>query len=99
MNYGIKKKLAFNKFLIVVDEDVDAKDTSKVAWKVFNNIDAKRDLEIVEVSDQNFGHRVGIDATKKTALDQHPRQWPNDIVMSDEIKEKVTRRWSEYGIN
>ena len=94
-----QEEMAFNKFLIVVDEDVDAKDTSKVAWKVFNNIDAKRDLEIVEVSDQNFGHRVGIDATKKTALDQHPRQWPNDIVMSDEIKEKVTRRWSEYGIN
>lgn len=60
-----QEEMAFNKFLIVVDEDVDAKDTSKVAWKVFNNIDAKRDLEIVEVSDQNFGHRVGIDATKR----------------------------------
>ena len=35
--------MKYNKFLIVVDEDVDSTDTSKVAWKVFNNIDAMRD--------------------------------------------------------
>lgn len=90
--------MAFNKFLIVVDEEVDAKDASKVAWKVFNNIDAKRDLVIEEASG-DFGHRLGIDATKKLALDDHPREWPDDIVMSDEVKEKVTRRWSEYKID
>ena len=90
--------MEFNKFLIVVDEDVEAKDTSKVAWKVFNNIDAKRDLVIEEASG-DFGHRLGIDATKKLALDDHPREWPDDIVMSAEIKEKVTRRWSEYKID
>lgn len=90
--------MEFNKLLIVVDEDVEATDTSKVAWKVFNNIDAKRDLTIKEVSG-NFGHRLGIDATKKLELDGHPREWPDDIVMSEDIKEKVTARWSEYGIN
>ncbi|MBQ5701631.1 MAG: hypothetical protein IIV68_05860, partial [Alistipes sp.] len=47
-----------------------------------------------------------IDATKKTTLDQHPRQWPNDIVMSDEIKEIVNfarhlavPMWVSYGYN
>ena len=93
------EEMKYNKFLIIVDEEVDAKDTSKVAWKVFNNIDAMRDLVICEVSTENFGHRLGIDATKKLAIDDHPREWPDDIVMSDEIKEKVTRRWSEYGID
>lgn len=91
--------MKYNKFLIIVDEDVEASDTSKVAWKVFNNIDAKRDLVICEVPSENFGHRLGIDATKKLELDGHPREWPDDIVMSDDIKEKVTRRWSEYGID
>lgn len=91
--------MKYNKFLIIVDEEVDAKDTSKVAWKVFNNIDAMRDLVIREVPSENFGHRLGIDATKKLAMDGHPREWPDDIVMSEEIKEKVTRRWSEYGID
>ncbi len=40
------EEMKYNKFLIIVDEEVDAKDTSKVAWKVFNNIDAMRDLVI-----------------------------------------------------
>lgn len=93
------EEMKYNKFLIIVDDEVDAKDTSKVAWKVFNNIDAMRDLVVCEVPSENFGHRLGIDATKKLAIDDHPREWPDDIVMSDEIKEKVTRRWSEYGID
>lgn len=91
--------MKYNKFLIVVDEDVDSTDTSKVAWKVFNNIDAMRDLVIREVPSEQFGHRLGIDATKKLAMDGHQRVWPYDIVMSDDVKEKVTRRWSEYGID
>ena len=91
--------MKYNKFLIVVDEDVDSTDTSKVAWKVFNNIDAMRDLVIREVPSEQFGHRLGIDATKKLAMDGPQRVWPDDIVMSDDVKEKVTRRWSEYGID
>ena len=91
--------MKYNKFFIVVDEDVDSTDTSKVAWKVFNNIDAMRDLVIREVPSEQFGHRLGIDATKKLAMDGHQRVWPDDIVMSDDVKEKVTRRWSEYGID
>ena len=93
------KDMEFNKFLIVVDEDVDANDVSKVAWKVFNNIDAKRDIVISEVNneDNNFGHRIGIVATKKWRGEGHNREWPDDISMCDEIKEKVTKRWREYG--
>ena len=92
--------MKYNKLLIIVDEDVDANDVSKAAWKVFNNIDAKRDLVISEVNleDNNFGHRIGIDATKKWYDEGHKREWPDDIVMCDEIKEKVTKRWREYGI-
>lgn len=92
--------MKYNKFLIVVDKEVDANDLSTVAWKVFNNIDAKRDLLIEEADFDNencFGHRLGIDATKKFKEEGHTREWPDDIVMSEEIKKKVTKRWSEYG--
>ena len=92
--------MRYNKFLIVVDKDVDANDISTVAWKVFNNIDAKRDLLIEEVNFDNedcFGHRLGIDATKKLKEEGHNREWPDDIIMSADIKKKVTKRWSEYG--
>ncbi|HAX74140.1 MAG TPA: menaquinone biosynthesis decarboxylase, partial [Firmicutes bacterium] len=91
--------MKYNKFLIIVDEDVNPKDVSNVAWKVFNNIDADRDLLISEVlGEKHFGHRLGIDATKKMRDQQHKREWPNDIEMSEDIKELVSKRWSEYGL-
>ena len=41
-------QMMYTKMIIIVDEDVDPQDVSTVAWKAFNNIDAKRDLVISE---------------------------------------------------
>jgi 3-polyprenyl-4-hydroxybenzoate decarboxylase len=27
----------------------------------------------------------------------HPRPWPERILMTPEVREKVNRRWAEYG--
>lgn len=81
-----------DKFLVTVDAEVDPRDLSTVMWKVFNNIDAKRDLMIIE-------DRIGIDATKKWKEEGLTREWPNDIVMSEEIKQRVDERWDKYGID
>lgn len=100
-------QMMFAKFIIVVDADVDVQNTSEVMWKVFNNVDPKRDLTItegpLEVLDHSaplplFGAKIGIDATKKWIEEGHEREWPKDIVMSEEIKKKVTQRWKEYGL-
>ncbi len=80
------------KFVIVVDSFIDPKDLSTVMWKVFNNIDASRDIVI-------HGQKIGIDATRKFPGEGLTRDWPDDIVMSDEMKEVVSERWSEYGID
>jgi len=99
-------QMMYTKMIIVVDENISPQDLSTVAWKVFNNIDAKRDVVIVEgpldaldhASDiPHYGHKMGIDATKKWASEGHTREWPNDIEMTDDIKELVSRRWEEYG--
>ena len=81
-----------HKFVFAVDDDVDPQDLSTVMWKVFNNIDAKRDLIKIE-------NKIGIDATKKWKEEGLTRDWPNDIVMTKEIKDKVSKRWKEYGFN
>lgn len=100
-------QMMYTKLIIVIDEDVSPQDISKVAWKVFNNIDAKRDLIISEgpldaldhASPLHLlGHRLGIDATKKWASEGYEREWPDDILMSEDIIELVNKRWSEYGI-
>lgn len=95
------------KLIIVVDHDVDVQNLSEVMWRVFNNIDPKRDITIVngplDALDHSspmphYGSKMGIDATRKWAQEGHPREWPEDITMSKEIKDLVDRKWGKYGI-
>lgn len=99
-------QMMYTKMIIVVDEKVNPHDVSKVMWKVFNNIDPKRDLVITEgpldALDHSsptalYGNRIGIDATKKWASEGHTREWPDDIEMSETVKKLVDERWQEYG--
>ena len=100
-------QMMYTKMIIVVDENIDPSDLSTVAWKVFNNIDAKSDVVISEgpldaldhaSNLPHYGYRMGIDATKKWKSEGHTRDWPDDIEMTKDIKELVTGRWAEYGI-
>jgi 4-hydroxy-3-polyprenylbenzoate decarboxylase len=47
---------------------------------------------------QFVGGKLGIDATHK-GPHEGTREWPAEIVMSDEIKALVTSRWGEYGLD
>ena len=95
------------KMIVVVDAHVNVQDISEVAWRVFNNIDAKHDLEIIEgpldVLDHSspmakWGAKLGIDATKTWPEEGHSREWPDEIRMSDEIRAKVDAKWKELGL-
>jgi len=95
------------KNVIVVDEYVNVHDLSEVAWRVGNNVDPARDLVVVEgpVDDLDhaslrpkYGGKLGIDATAKGPGDGFAREWPDEIVMSEEIKRLVDSRWHEYGL-
>lgn len=99
-------QMMYTKMIVVVDENINPHDLSTVAWKVFNNIDAARDVVIVEgpldALDHasplaHYGHKMGIDATKKWTSEGHLREWPEDIEMTQDIKSLVDRRWKEYG--
>jgi 4-hydroxy-3-polyprenylbenzoate decarboxylase len=95
------------KNIVVVSENVDVHDLSEVAWRATGNIDPKRDLVIVEGAMDDLDHaalrhryggKLGIDATEKGQLDDIRQEWPEEIVMSEEIRRLVTRRWREYGL-
>jgi len=45
-----------------------------------------------------FGGKLGVDATEKTEADGIEQPWPDEIVMSEDIRALVTRRWAEYGL-
>jgi 4-hydroxy-3-polyprenylbenzoate decarboxylase len=94
--------------LIVVDDDVDVHDTRAVTWFALNNIDASRDLVVMPgpVDDLDhsgsylvsLGHKLGVDATRKGASEGYTRVWPPDIAMDEAMRDRVSKRWSEYGI-
>jgi 4-hydroxy-3-polyprenylbenzoate decarboxylase len=100
-------QMMYTKLIIVVDDDVDLKDLSRVAWVVFNNIDAGRDLVLskgpLDALDHSspeprYGTRLGVDATKKLPEEGHDREWPKALEMTADIVAKVDSRWKEYGI-
>jgi 4-hydroxy-3-polyprenylbenzoate decarboxylase len=95
------------KTIVVVSEHVNVQDLSEVAWRATGNIDPKRDLVILEgpMDDldhaalrHRYGGKLGVDATEKGPLDDVEQAWPEEIRMSDEIRERVARRWNEYGL-
>lgn len=99
-------QMMYTKMIVVVDEAVNPHDLSTVAWKVFNNIDAKRDIVFSEgpldaldhaSNKRHYGWRIGIDATIKYSEEGYTRTWPDEISMREDIKELVNGRWREYG--
>lgn len=101
-----KGQMMFSKLLIIVDDDVDVQNLSYTAWRVLNNVDWRRDVVIAEgplddldhaANFPRYGSKMGIDATRKSREEGMMRDWPDEISMSQEIKELVTKRWTEYG--
>src|SRR6266403_3293480 len=97
----------FTKCIVVVDEDVDVQDIGDVVLKVFNNIDPERDIQFtlgpVDSLDHasrlpNFGSKMGIDATRKWATEGFSRPWPDEILMDEETKAMVDKKWKDLGI-
>lgn len=74
--------------LLVLEAHVNTDNTSQVLWKLFNNLDPKRD---VHVSDQ----RVGIDVTRKMPEEGYRQNWPEEIVMSEDIVQRVDQKWHQ----
>jgi len=98
-------QIMFTKFVIIVDSDINVHDLSEVCWKVFNNVDPERDCVIskgaVDVLDHasqmhGYGGKMGIDATKKWESEGFTREWPDEIIMSEEIKNKVSSKLKLY---
>ena len=99
-------QMMFTKFIIIVDKHVNVHDMSEVALHVFGNVDPKRDtmfaegpLDILDHSAPMFGYgsKMGIDATRKWKSEGYTRDWPDEIIMSADVRDLVDKRWAEYG--
>ena len=101
------RQFMYTKLVIVVDADIDARDWKDVMWAVSTNVDAQRDITVIENTpidyldfaspESGLGSKLGIDATTKVPPEVH-RDWGNKLRMSDDVIGEVTRKWASYGL-
>ena len=105
--WGLGHMMMLTRNIIVVDAGVDVQDVREVAWRTLNNVDAGRDLVFAPGPVDHLDHagplpllgtRLGIDATRKGPEEGYTREWPEEMVMSEEVKANVAHRWREYGL-
>ena len=101
------RQFMYTKFVIVVDESINARDWKDVIWAISTNVDPARDVTMIERTpidyldfaspDSGLGSKMGIDATTKIGAETH-REWGRKIRMSDDIIDEVTKKWQSYGL-
>lgn len=100
-------QMMFSKMIVVVDDHVNMHDEQDVLFHMGANVDWRRDTVVVDgpcdILDHctpyyGTGGKIGIDATRKIPGEGVVRDWPDELTMTDEIKQLVERRWKEYGL-
>jgi 4-hydroxy-3-polyprenylbenzoate decarboxylase len=90
------------KVVVVVDQDVDVQNPGEVVWKALCAIDPQRDVDFVlgpvDTLDhaarmQDFGSKMGIDATRKWPEEGFGRPWPDEIKMDPAVKARIDALW------
>ncbi len=93
----------FTKVIVVLDHDVNIHNYSEVVWKTLCALDPERDVQFslgpVDTLDhaarmQDFGSKMGIDATRKWPSEGFLRPWPDEILMDQATKKRVDALWT-----
>jgi 4-hydroxy-3-polyprenylbenzoate decarboxylase len=101
------RQFMYTKWVIVVDDDIDARDWKDVMWAVSTRMDPARDITVIENTpidyldfaspESGLGSKVGLDATDKWPPETH-REWGRKLAMDDATVEAVTQMWSRLGL-
>ncbi|MHB1218142.1 MAG: UbiD family decarboxylase [Alphaproteobacteria bacterium] len=101
------RQFMYTKWVIVVDDDIDARDWKDVMWALSTRMDPARDITLVENTpidyldfaspESGLGSKIGLDATNKWPPETK-REWGRKMRMEQEVIDKVTREWSSYGL-
>lgn len=105
--WSFLKQFMYTKFIVVTDDDVNARDWRDVIWAMTTRMDPSRDTVIVENTPIDYldfaspisglGGKIGFDATNKWSGETQ-REWGRPITMSTEVKAKIDAMWAQLGI-
>ena len=97
----------YTKWVIIVDDDINARDWKDVMWAISTRMDPARDITAIENTpidyldfaspESGLGSKVGMDATNKWPPETK-REWGVQIAMDPKIVEQVTDRWATLGL-
>lgn len=101
------RQFMYTKWVIVVDDDINARDWKDVMWAMSTRMDPARDCTIIEHTPIDYldfaspvsglGSKVGLDATNKWE-GETTREWGEKLFMEQEIIDKVDAMWGELGL-
>src|SRR5271169_5662390 len=105
--WSFLRQFVYTKFVIVVDDDIDARDWKDVMWAISTRMDPARDITLVEGTpidyldfaspESGLGSKIGLDATNKWPPETK-REWGREIRMDDEVVRTVTEKWPLLGL-
>jgi len=101
------RQFMYTKWVIVVDDDIDARDWKDVMWAVSTKMDPARDITVIENTPIDYldfaspksglGSKIGLDATDKIGAETD-REWGQEIRMDQDVVDKVSAMWDRLGL-
>jgi 4-hydroxy-3-polyprenylbenzoate decarboxylase len=105
--WSFLRQFMYTKFVIVCDDDINARNWEDVIWAMTTRMDPSRDTVLIENTPIDYldfaspvsglGSKMGLDATNKWPGETN-REWGEPIEMTQEIKDQVDDLWDELDI-
>lgn len=102
------RQFMYTKFVIVCDDDINARDWKDVMWAISTRMDPHRDTTFIDNTPIDYldfaspisglGSKMGLDATNKWA-GETCREWGNIIKKNSKIVAYIDEIWDKLGIS
>jgi len=106
--WSFLRQFMYTKFVIVTDDDINARDWQDVIWALTTRMDPKRDTVLIDNTPIDYldfaspvsglGSKMGLDATHKWP-GETAREWGRPIVQDKAVKERIDALWDSLGID
>jgi 4-hydroxy-3-polyprenylbenzoate decarboxylase len=106
--WSFLRQFMYTKFVIVTDDDINARSWEDVIWAITTRMDPKRDCMFVEDSPIDYldfaspvsglGSKIGMDATNKWE-GETTREWGKPIAMDEQTKQRIDEIWGTLGLD
>ncbi|CAG8999377.1 MAG: 3-octaprenyl-4-hydroxybenzoate carboxy-lyase [Candidatus Celerinatantimonas neptuna] len=106
--WSFLRQFMYTKFVIVCDDDIDARNWQDVIWAITTRMDPLRDTVMIDNTPIDYldfaspvaglGSKMGLDATNKWP-GETLREWGQVITMDPKVKKRIDTIWPELGID